>query len=332
MRCASGVAVNRFFTLQNLIRYQKTQRKSTVDFRAGQAQSGFFVTSSLLANRKLLSGRHPEPSGSVLLCCGPGATPDSNNDTRLLASKNDLKYRMTVFPYFESAPHGFAESADTVLEVEDQRLPAHSQFLASQSRFMSNMLKDLGSSLSRAEQIVVPAAMLSSFKVQDVVHFLSHVYNFCNEKPQSAEEAYQVFRLADLFDSPKLMKVCVDYLGAQPNGMLKPTIEESGALKWALLSEQYALQELQDQSIAFIAQNFDVLQYDTRLGQLSRESLLKLGHQLQAVIAERSRLHRAELSSSSMPCQGIPPGARSSYGYCSKNSCRGGHFYTYFEG
>ncbi|KAK9866046.1 hypothetical protein WJX84_008175 [Apatococcus fuscideae] len=81
-------------------------------------------------------------------------------------------FRMVVYPYFEFAPEGFVDSADVILEVEGQRLPAHSQFLASQSRFMDNMVKDLGGNFSRSEQIIVPASMLSNYKAQDVQAFL----------------------------------------------------------------------------------------------------------------------------------------------------------------
>ncbi|KAK9833913.1 hypothetical protein WJX74_009780 [Apatococcus lobatus] len=196
---------------------------------------------------------------------------------------------MAGHAYFESAPPGFADSADVILEVEDERLPAHSQFLASQSRFMTNILKDLGNSVSRSEQIVVPAAMLTAFKVQDIQSFLCQVYNFNSLPPQSAEEAQQLFRLADLFDSPKLMERCVDYLAAQPEGMFKPTTEETGVLKWAIVSERYALHDLEDQAISYIAQQFKLLHQDARLSQLSARSLLRLAQELQTVIDDRSK-------------------------------------------
>ena len=225
---------------------------------------------------------------------------------------------MVVYPYFEFAPEGFVDSADVILEVEGQRLPAHSQFLASQSRFMDNMVKDLGGNFSRSEQIIVPASMLSNYKAQDVQAFLCQVYSFSSKPPNSAEEAYHLFHLADLFDSPKLMKGCVDYLDAQPNGMFKATTDGEGVLKWAVLAERFGFRDLGQRAIKYIAENYVVLESDARLSDLSTASLLMLTQCLQAVVISRAGPHVSSYNRCSKYIQ-----------YCSRNTCPGHNWENY---
>ena len=190
---------------------------------------------------------------------------------------------MASLPYFAFAPDGFADTADVILEVESQRLPAHSQFLASQSKFMHNILQDLGRSrktFTDEEQLVIPASMLSDFTAQDVEAFLCQVYDFSHNQPRTVAQAHQLFRLADRFDSTKLLKRCVDFLCSQHDALFKPTTQEDGALKWALLAEQYGLDEILERVLKYIACNFCILQSDPRLGQLRAATLLQLAQQL----------------------------------------------------
>ncbi len=231
---------------------------------------------------------------------------------------------MTSHTWFELVTGGFEESADVVLEVEGQSLPAHSQFLASQSHFFQNMLKDLSNDLRPSQKIIVPASMLSSFKLQDVTTFLHQVYNCCSKAPESGAEAHELYRLADCFDAPKLMKNCLDYLMAQIEAdlLFKGSTEEDGVLKWVLFAKQYGLADLEREAIAFIVNGFADVSSDDRLPDLS----LALRMQL---LTGYSKLGAASKHCQSSPCKledYHPLRCR----YCSAASCPGhvGHVYS----
>ncbi len=225
---------------------------------------------------------------------------------------------MTSQPWFELASAGFQESADVSLEVEGQLLPAHSQFLAYQSRFFENMLKDLGDELRPAETIKVPASMLSSFTRQDVEAFLCQVYNCCSRAPESVEQAHEMYRLADCFDAPKLMKTCVDYLMAQSDGLFKDSSEEDGVLKWVLLAQQYGLADLQRRAVAFIVNSSCNLPSDARLPELSPAVLLQLV-QAYSVLGAARKCCKAVSSSSRCQWKNLPL----TFKFCSAASCYG---------
>ena len=183
---------------------------------------------------------------------------------------------MTTQPYFEFTLAGFAGTADVLLEVEGQNLPAHSQFLACQSQFMHNMLQDLSEpqrACTAQHLLVIPADMLSAFSISDLQAFLCQIYNFSRRQPSSMEEAYQLFKLADQSNSPRLMQFCADYLDAQPDSIFQNTTEEAGALKIALLADKHGLDDLLTRAIRYIAKNFGALQSDFHLHNYNQHRL-----------------------------------------------------------
>ncbi|KAK9816175.1 hypothetical protein WJX74_001523 [Apatococcus lobatus] len=147
------------------------------------------------------------------------------------------------------------------------------------------MLQDLGKSRRTftEEQLVIPASMLSDFTAEDVKAFLCQVYNFNNLQLRSVEEAHQLLRLADRFDSAKLLKHCADYLCSQHDALFKPTTGEEGALKWALLAEQHGLDDMLSCALKYIACNFFILRSDVRLGQLRAATLVQLTQDMHAM-------------------------------------------------
>ncbi len=221
--------------------------------------------------------------------------------------------------WFQHVPEGFAELADVILQVDGSDFPAHSQILASQSRCLQNMLLTVeATSYSRTNKLPIGPEMLAGFNGSDVQAFLCQIYNFSNQPPSSPAEAYQLFRLADKFYSPKLMKVCVDYLAAQPSSLFKRSVRADGVLKWVLLSESYGLEDLQKKAIKFLAENYDALSHDVRLQEMSSASALMLAAALQNIISARG---------SSLQFDASPSNAytniRCTTGYCRKNTCPG---------
>lgn len=200
--------------------------------------------------------------------------------------------------HLEQAPAGFADTADVVFEVDNQRLPAHSQFLAFHSRFIHSMLEDISQSGAQQKHswlnpLMIPAALLSSCTVQDVHAFLCQIYDF--SKPlQSAEQAYQLLKIGDRFDAPRIMKKCTDdvttraprlFQSASPSQSSK---QEPGAVEWALRAEQYGLKNLQKKALQYIALNYEALRTDERLKQLPADVLLQLADELHDVHLART--------------------------------------------
>lgn len=135
--------------------------------------------------------------------------------------------------YFQHCPEGFAETADVLLVVGNEELPAHSQFLASQSRFFNNMLADLNHRdpsrhiAADHARLRTPPELLSRYSKPDVVAFLQQVYAFGQLDIRSCEQAYALFQFADIFDSPALMAKCCSYLEKTSN-FLQATTGRSG--------------------------------------------------------------------------------------------------------
>ena len=199
-----------------------------------------------------------------------------------------------AFAHFGRAPAGFADTADMVFEVEGQRLPAHSQILAYHSQFVHKMLEDLSESEtrqkpSRLNQFVIGDTMLSSYTAHDVQAYLCQIYEFGSKPVQSAEQAYQLLKVADRLDSPRLMEKCRDDLISRAPGLFQhddqfaPIPAGPGALEWALRAEQYGLKDLQKKALEYVARNYQMLRMDDRLKQLLAAAFLVLADELHAV-------------------------------------------------
>ena len=124
--------------------------------------------------------------------------------------------------YFDKFPKEFADSADVVLSAGGRDFPVHSQFLSSQSRFFSKMLRDLGHSTFSPvqQQLGIPLEGVEQISTENMEAFLRQLYSFGNLPMQTAKEAYQLLQLADMFDAPKLLSVCYSFL-ENPDHVLK---------------------------------------------------------------------------------------------------------------
>ena len=193
-------------------------------------------------------------------------------------AKVDLakKVSRSAMEYFRDTPPDFNQTADVELCVDGERLPAHSQFLANQSRFMLKLFEDLETSFSKTAKFVVPEQTLATFKAEDVRLFLEQVYDFSNKPLKSAEEAHQLSLLAELFDSPKLRKRCVCYLEDNASSFLIAQVHENGCLKWLLFAEKYGISQLLQECVDFTADNYDDVKGDGRMKELRSNTLVKI--------------------------------------------------------
>ena len=100
--------------------------------------------------------------------------------------------------YVDLWPDNFIDLADVYLVVEGEKLPAHSQFLASTSAVMHKLLHDCPA-YSKQQPLVLQDAV-KDYGAADMQTFLQHVYT--NKKVAKAEEAVQLLMAADRFDCP----------------------------------------------------------------------------------------------------------------------------------
>ena len=91
--------------------------------------------------------------------------------------------------------------ADVLLQVNSTQLPAHSQFLASKSRFTAKLLEDV-SPLDQHQPLVI-CTFLDDYSLEDVSSFLLHIYQDLRVK--SEEAAWDLLPIADHFDCPALI-------------------------------------------------------------------------------------------------------------------------------
>ncbi|KAK9832432.1 hypothetical protein WJX74_010148 [Apatococcus lobatus] len=178
--------------------------------------------------------------------------------------------------YFQNAPPEFCNSADVEFHVGAERLPAHSQILASQSHYLAKMFQDLKINFSSASKFVLPEETLAGFTSAQLEQFLLSIYNGSFQSLRTATQAYDLYRLADLFDCPTMRAACNSYLGKNACRFLQATCMEDGMLKWFLAAEQFGITELRQACITFAAKNYGSIRSDPRLKQLPSSSLVEV--------------------------------------------------------
>ena len=108
--------------------------------------------------------------------------------------------KMSRWPHLASCPENFEGFADVIFVVSEQRLPAHSQYLASHSKLLQNVIRE--SSKFSNEAPLVLDRQLEGFAASDLQVFLNQVY--LSTVISSVAEAQGLLRIADLFDAAKL--------------------------------------------------------------------------------------------------------------------------------
>ena len=184
--------------------------------------------------------------------------------------------RETTFAHFLGAPVEFCNNADVEFHADTKILPAHSQILASRSHFLAKMFQDLKISFSRSSKFVVPEETLAGFTSAHLEQFLVRVYRADPPPIRSPMEAYELYRLADLFDSPTVRAAGSSYLVANAGSFLQATPAEPGVLKWFLIAEKYGMAELSKACLVFTAKHYGRLLPDARLQLLPSSTLIKL--------------------------------------------------------
>lgn len=103
--------------------------------------------------------------------------------------------------------------------------------------------------------------------------------------------------------------------------VLKANTKENGALKWLLLAEKYNLIDLKQSSINFIADNYDILQNDTRLLDISIQSYHAIAKKIQKMINVRRKKDHNHQHVSEREVNYHEEYTWTLYHFCRKNSC-----------
>lgn len=174
---------------------------------------------------------------------------------------------MPHWSHLASCPEGFEDFADVVFIVGNERLPAHSQYLASYSKLMQALMRD-SPTFSKNNPLVLEQ-QLRAFAREDIQTFLDHVYLI--RGVSSSAEAYALLRLADLFDAAKLMGKAMEYLeAASPEDMF---VDKEAILRWLLLAERFDLASFMRKCANHAAIHYQEVCKDPQFHQLGTSAL-----------------------------------------------------------
>ncbi len=261
--------------------------RATVHIATGQAPRKFALTYSTVRRESgLLALSRPDTSKGLQR--GTYTEADSLHSLLVAVDSNCVTTRRRCRPmdadlsYLGNCPRGFM--ADVVLAVNKKKLPAHSQFLASQSRLLEGLLQDTNSTFSKQTPLVI-STPLEGYKESDVLTFLRHVYK--DQPVQSEQEALSLLQIADQFDSPGLTEKAVMVLeAAQGNSLFSSRSSGKDVLDWLHVAERFNLSSFKIRCIRAVAQQFEVLQHDKRLLQLQPATAVELMQAIQQGLKE----------------------------------------------
>lgn len=231
---------------------------------------------------------------------------------------------MHGWPHLASCSDSFEDFEDVLFVVGGQRLPAHSQYLASHSKLMQTLLRD-SQAFSRDQPLVLDQ-QLQGFSPEDLQTFINHVY--LSSLIKSSAEALALLRVADLFDASKLMGVAVSYLETASGDDMFSTNE--GIVRWLLLAERFDMPAFLKKCANHAAIHYQDVSADpsfNQLGVAALKAVLKSVHMLTCLnpllntSEERDHLQKTQ----SYTCKSFTKGqteTRHGTVQC-ENSCRG---------
>ena len=189
------------------------------------------------------------------------------------------------------------------LVVEDERYPAHSQFVASCSRLIYRIIEDTAN-FSRQEPLIISSA-LQGYKHADVQTLLKHVYTVCVAR--SNTEALQLLTVADQFDSPTLMERAVTFLERAGQGsFLQADCGPTGVLHWLQLAERFSLTAFKQRCVDYAAKHFQDVKEDPRMLLLQADTSLAFMEALQQM--NLLNLHEVKIKAEIIERRGLITG------------------------
>lgn len=205
-------------------------------------------------------------------------------------------YSMPQWSHLACCPGNFEEFADVVFVVGNERLPAHSQYLASYSKLMQALMRD-SPTFSKDNPLILDQ-QLQAFAQEDIQTFLDHVY--LNHDVRSPAEAHALLRLADLFDAAKLLGKAVEYLeAASPEDMF---VDKEAILRWLLLAERFDLLSFMRKCANHAAIHYQEVCKDPKFHQLGTSALKAVMRALHLLTKLYPGLHSTAIGTGQAQC------------------------------
>jgi len=162
--------------------------------------------------------------------------------------------------------------------VSEQRLPAHSQYLASHSKVLQNIMRE--SPAFSKEAPLVLDRQLEGFAASELQTFLNQIY--VSTVISSVVQAQDVLKVVHLFDAAKLMGKAVAYL--EETSLEDLFASPSKILHWLLLAERCNLTSFMRRCAAYAAIAYQEVSQDARFGNLGPSALKEVMHGLHQLI------------------------------------------------
>lgn len=157
------------------------------------------------------------------------------------------------------------------------------------SRFIQQLILDTGP-VSWQNPLVLETVLVG-YTSHAVSVMLAGAYKQGMLVIKSIQDAWQLCRLVDKLDCPKMLQQCTEFLA---NSIDAAVLETPGeALDWILTADKLRLNELKEQCAKKIATDFVMIENDLQFRQLPAELLLMIMSQMSFITQDlKGQLNR----------------------------------------
>ncbi|KAL0038291.1 hypothetical protein WJX77_000809 [Trebouxia sp. C0004] len=160
--------------------------------------------------------------------------------------------------YLRHCLPGSEDLCDLIVVAGQKRFPVHSQYLACHSQFIKQLILETGP-FSWQHPLIIDQ-VLHEHSSACVHALLNGVYNLGSLFIDSPDLAWQLSKLTDQLNCPKMLRSCRDYLNQMP------LCQPDDALHWLTVTAHEAeLDDLHANCASKIAADFDRVAKDIRL-------------------------------------------------------------------
>ena len=194
--------------------------------------------------------------------------------------------------YLRHCLPGSEDLCDLILVAGQKRFPAHSQYLASHSHFIKQLILETGP-FSWQHPLIIDQ-VLHGHSSACVHALLNGVYNLGSLFIDSLDLAWQLSKLTDLLNCRDMLRDCRLFLNQMP--MCQP----DDALHWMTVTAHEAeLEDLHANCASKIAADFDRVAKDKRLASLPTAHLMRI----MAVMSQQNSQTASQPQADKQMCQ-----------------------------
>lgn len=194
--------------------------------------------------------------------------------------------------YLRHCLPGSEDLCDLILVAGQKRFPAHSQYLASHSHFIKQLILETGP-FSWQHPLIIDQ-VLHGHSSACVHALLNGVYNLGSLFIDSPDLAWQLSKLTDQLNCPEMLRDCRLFLNQMP--MCQPDY----ALHWMTVTAHEAeLEDLHANCASKIAADFNRVAKDKRLASLPTAHLMRI----MAVMSQQNSQTASQPQANKQMCQ-----------------------------